>query len=59
MTVDIERSELAVALRAWRDRLRASQLELALAAGTTRRHLSFIATLRAGRSMVLAEAGPC
>jgi transcriptional regulator with XRE-family HTH domain len=53
-------SEFAGALRAWRTRRRVSQLELALRAGTTQRHLSFIESGRSvpGRAMVvrLAEA---
>jgi transcriptional regulator with XRE-family HTH domain len=55
-----ERSELATALRGWRNRRRLSQLELALDAGTTQRHVSFIESGRStpGRGMVirLAEA---
>ena len=53
-------NELARALRGWRTRRRVSQLELALRAGTTQRHLSFIEGGRSvpGRAMVvrLAEA---
>jgi transcriptional regulator with XRE-family HTH domain len=53
-------SEFAAALRAWRGRRRVSQLELALRAGTTQRHLSFLEGGRSvpGRAMVvrLAEA---
>jgi transcriptional regulator with XRE-family HTH domain len=48
------------ALREWRERRRMSQLELALGAGTTQRHVSFIERGRSmpGRGMVvrLAEA---
>ena len=48
------------ALRTWRERRRVSQLELALRAGTTQRHVSFIESGRSapGRSMMirLAEA---
>jgi transcriptional regulator with XRE-family HTH domain len=55
-----EQSEFARALRAWRRRRRVSQLELALRAGTTQRHVSFIESGRSvpGRVMVvrLAEA---
>lgn len=56
--MDTERSELAAALRGWRDRRRLSQLELALAAGTTQRHVSFIEGGRSlpGRGMVLRLA---
>jgi transcriptional regulator with XRE-family HTH domain len=50
----------ARALRQWRERRRVSQLELALRAGTTQRHVSFIERGRSlpGRGMVvrLAEA---
>jgi len=53
-------SDLPTTLRAWRGRRRVSQLELALSAGTTQRHVSFIESGRSvpGRSMVvrLAEA---
>ena len=53
-------AEFAVALRGWRNRRRVSQLELALRAGTTQRHVSFIEGNRSvpGRAMVvrLAEA---
>jgi transcriptional regulator with XRE-family HTH domain len=52
--------EFAIALRGWRARRRVSQLELALRAGTTQRHVSFIEGNRSvpGRAMVvrLAEA---
>jgi transcriptional regulator with XRE-family HTH domain len=52
--------EFAVSLRGWRERRRVSQLELALRAGTTQRHVSFIEGNRStpGRAMVvrLAEA---
>jgi transcriptional regulator with XRE-family HTH domain len=51
---------IAESLRDWRARQRVSQLELALRAGTTQRHVSFIERGRSlpGRSMVvrLAEA---
>jgi transcriptional regulator with XRE-family HTH domain len=60
MAVDTHRSEFAGALREWRQRRRVSQLELALDAGTTQRHLSFIESDRSvpGREMIirLAEA---
>jgi transcriptional regulator with XRE-family HTH domain len=48
----------AVALRGWRERRRVSQLELALRAGTTQRHLSFIERGRSvpGRAMVVRLA---
>jgi transcriptional regulator with XRE-family HTH domain len=50
-----QRSEFATAIRGWRNRRRASQLELALSAGTTQRHVSFIESGRSlpGRAMVL------
>lgn len=53
-----QRSELATALRAWRQRGRVSQRELALSAGTTQRHVSFIESDRSvpGRGMVLRLA---
>jgi transcriptional regulator with XRE-family HTH domain len=45
-------------LRRWRQRRRVSQLELALRAGTTQRHLSFVETGRSvpGREMVVRLA---
>ncbi|WP_091603182.1 helix-turn-helix transcriptional regulator [Micromonospora mirobrigensis] len=45
-------------LREWRARRRLSQLELALAAGTTQRHLSFVESGRShpGRTMVIRLA---
>jgi transcriptional regulator with XRE-family HTH domain len=53
-------ADVAVSLRGWRERRRVSQLELALRAGTTQRHVSFIESGRStpGRGMVirLAEA---
>lgn len=56
----ITRSEngFAHALRAWRTRRRVSQLELAVRAGTTQRHVSFIESGRSapGRSMVIRLA---
>jgi len=49
-----------MSVRAWRERARISQLELALRAGTTQRHVSFIESGRStpGRAMLirLAEA---
>ena len=49
------RGEFAHALRGWRRRRRVSQLELALRAGTTQRHVSFIESARSrpGRAMVV------
>jgi transcriptional regulator with XRE-family HTH domain len=51
-------SGLAAAIREWRDRRRLSQLELALGAGTTQRHISFIENGRSvpGRGMILRLA---
>jgi len=51
-------SGLADALREWRTRRRVSQLELAMRAGTTQRHVSFIETGRStpGRSMIIRLA---
>jgi transcriptional regulator with XRE-family HTH domain len=58
MTAGIERGALGGTLRGWRDRRRVSQLELALSAGTTQRHVSFIESGRSvpGRGMVLRLA---
>lgn len=49
---------LAGALREWRTRRRVSQLELAMRAGTTQRHVSFIESGRSapGRSMIIRLA---
>ncbi|GAA3397027.1 helix-turn-helix domain-containing protein [Cryptosporangium minutisporangium] len=49
---------LASSLRTWRTRRRVSQLELALRAGTTQRHVSFIESGRSvpGRSMIIRLA---
>jgi transcriptional regulator with XRE-family HTH domain len=51
-------SRFAAELRGWRHRRRWSQLELAVRAGTTQRHLSFIerGRSRPGRAMVLRLA---
>jgi transcriptional regulator with XRE-family HTH domain len=53
-----EHSGFAAALRAWRRRRRVSQLELALRAGTTQRHVSFIEGGRSvpGRAMIVRLA---
>jgi transcriptional regulator with XRE-family HTH domain len=58
MVSESHRSELATAIRGWRVRRRVSQLELALSAGTTQRHVSFIESDRSipGRGMVLRLA---
>jgi transcriptional regulator with XRE-family HTH domain len=52
------RGGLAGALRAWRTRRRISQLELAMRAGTTQRHVSFIESGRStpGRAMIIRLA---
>jgi transcriptional regulator with XRE-family HTH domain len=51
-------TELAAALRTWRNRRRVSQLELAARAGTTQRHVSFIESGRStpGRAMIIRLA---
>jgi transcriptional regulator with XRE-family HTH domain len=56
--IDMGQGELAAALRGWRGRRRVSQLQLALSAGTTQRHVSFIESGRSvpGRGMVLRLA---
>ena len=49
-------SQVGSLLRQWRERRRVSQLELALDAGVSTRHLSFVETGRSkpGREMLLA-----
>ena len=51
-------TELSTGLRSWRARRRVSQLELAVRAGTTQRHVSFIESGRSvpGRDMVIRLA---
>ncbi|MEV0288056.1 helix-turn-helix transcriptional regulator [Kribbella sp. NPDC050820] len=51
-------TELSAGLRLWRQRRRVSQLELAIRAGTTQRHVSFIESGRSlpGREMVIRLA---
>jgi transcriptional regulator with XRE-family HTH domain len=51
-------SELSAGLRLWRTRRRVSQLELAIRAGTTQRHVSFIESGRStpGRDMIIRLA---
>jgi transcriptional regulator with XRE-family HTH domain len=51
-------SDLAAGLRLWRARRRVSQLELAVRAGTTQRHVSFIESGRSvpGRDMIIRIA---
>jgi transcriptional regulator with XRE-family HTH domain len=60
MTAGLQRGGFPEAIREWRRRRRVSQLELALAAGTTQRYVSFIESARSlpGREIVvrLAEA---
>jgi transcriptional regulator with XRE-family HTH domain len=58
VTIQSKRDGLAGALREWRARRRVSQLELALRAGTTQRHVSFIESGRSipGRAMVVRLA---
>jgi transcriptional regulator with XRE-family HTH domain len=58
MVDDTLPSAFATALREWRLRRRMSQLELALTAGSTQRHVSFIESGRSlpGRGMVLRLA---
>src|SRR5918911_1616699 len=53
-------AQAADELRGWRERRRVSQLELALRAGTTQRHVSFIESGRSapGRGMVIRLAEP-
>ncbi|WP_315987611.1 helix-turn-helix domain-containing protein [Actinomadura sp. HBU206391] len=58
MTSTSKRSGFAGALHEWRARQRVSQLELAVRAGTTQRHISFIESGRSlpGRAMVVRLA---
>src|ERR1700710_991411 len=58
MTLTAERPEIGTLLRDWRRRRRLSQLDLALEAGVSSRHLSFVETGRARPSaeMVLKLA---
>ncbi|WP_329613445.1 helix-turn-helix transcriptional regulator [Streptomyces brevispora] len=58
MTGESTRGGLADALREWRTRRRVSQLELAMRAGTTQRHISFIENGRSapGRSVIIRLA---
>jgi transcriptional regulator with XRE-family HTH domain len=55
MTPVRPQTEVGSLLRAWRERRRVTQLELALAAGISARHLSFVETGRSrpGRDMLL------
>ncbi|GAA1637146.1 helix-turn-helix domain-containing protein [Catellatospora bangladeshensis] len=58
MITESPRGGFADALRQWRTRRRVSQLELAVRAGTTQRHVSFIESGRStpGRSMIIRLA---
>jgi transcriptional regulator with XRE-family HTH domain len=58
MTTTIGSVEVGPLLRSWRERRRLTQLELALEAGISTRHLSFVETGRskAGREMLLRVA---
>jgi transcriptional regulator with XRE-family HTH domain len=58
MKAELQRGEFATALRGWRNHRRVSQLELALSAGTTQRHISFLESGRSqpGRGMALRLA---
>jgi transcriptional regulator with XRE-family HTH domain len=58
MSTPVTDDGLAGALRTWRTRRRVSQLELAVRAGTTQRHVSFIESGRSnpGRSMIIRLA---
>ncbi|MDP9844445.1 helix-turn-helix domain-containing protein [Streptosporangium lutulentum] len=58
MTITSERGGIAGALREWRERRGVSQLDLAVRAGTTQRHVSFIESGRStpGRTMVIRLA---
>jgi transcriptional regulator with XRE-family HTH domain len=58
MEAELQRGEFATALRGWRIHRRVSQLELALSAGTTQRHISFLESGRSqpGRGMALRLA---
>ncbi|MCI4063864.1 helix-turn-helix transcriptional regulator [Micromonospora sp. R77] len=58
MTVLSGSDDYATVLRRWRTRRRVSQLELALRAGTTQRHVSFIESGRShpGRAMLIRLA---
>jgi transcriptional regulator with XRE-family HTH domain len=55
---DSARGGIAGGLRVWRTRRRVSQLELAVRAGTTQRHVSFIESGRSapGRSLIIRLA---
>ena len=58
MTIAVERSRFPAELRRWRALRRWSQLDLAIAADTTQRHLSFLeqGRSRPGREMVIRLA---
>jgi transcriptional regulator with XRE-family HTH domain len=56
----ISEQQVGPLLRQWRERRRLSQLELAVEAGVSQRHLSFVETGRSkpGREMLLRVLGP-
>ena len=59
MATATSEQQLGALLRQWRERRRLSQLELALEAGISARHLSFVETGRSkpGRDMLLRVLG--
>src|SRR5881409_2573618 len=59
MATTISEPQVGPLLRQWRERRRLSQLELALEAGVSARHLSFVETGRSkpGRNMLLRVVG--
>jgi len=59
MATATSEQQLGALLRQWRERRRLSQLELALEAGISARHLSFVETGRSkpGRNMLLRVLG--
>jgi predicted transcriptional regulator len=59
MAIAISEQRVGPLLRQWRERRRLSQLELALEAGVSARHLSFVETGRSkpGRDMLLRVFG--
>src|SRR3954465_12783240 len=60
MATAISEQRVGPLLRQWRERRRLTQLELALEAGTSTRHLSFVETGRSkpGRELLLRLLGP-
>lgn len=57
MTPVRSQSEVGSLLRQWRERRRVTQLELALDAGISARHLSFVETGRSKPGREMREAG--